>query len=749
MQTSPLNLTLNEQAASNSSDSGGVNINMMIRTGAEDEEEGLISSSIFLPDKQEPTSPRSDEAAPTSGRDLSEDLQKLQTMLLQLNALNGSSLPCRFGPQQENVTVPCENVRSQQSVEENGTVQGEQCDSPRPSSIPSPSSPLLDRQQQEQQHQVEQTQLEGDGAAACDVCGQDIYPSSLLGQHMAEEHGTTTPPPPQQQIAADEVEVGDNNSLGSGNMPFYSTSCYCDICNKELCNKYFKKVHMQKMHGIEIKDNALSGGVPCDICHKQLCSKYFVRVHKQNTHGIVDLSAPSGAPSSGRAGAGSPLGASLPSLQSPLPQPQDASLKPAEVADLSHRYYTHFNVVCPLCSRRFRSAKWLKAHLVNDHADAGLELARELEPKFSSKSPFKSSQQSEENDGLGNNLPPPPPPPPMPAESATAAVLSSLLRSNDERSGGSSYHCSYCNFSTPVLSLLFVHERSHTGLPAGMPAPNTRPAYSCHLCFKSFGQAELLQRHLRTHQLSGLQGAAEERQDEVEETGESPQQRETKDVRGAAAGRYRCAQCHQRFRTRDLWSAHMQNHSKGVDTSGGERSTGPPYCCPLCSYSTDVLASFKKHVKHEHWPGTEGAAQSRLWRSLAQVEVSRTLQDAARESHVPATYAVPQAPPEHGDRFIMQPFLLEEPPDSSPAASSQPPPRSPLEGSPLKREEPTTRPRSPASSGGDETEQVQHATTVATTASSADGTFVPSLVFLPVREKVSGTLTVSFTLTPA
>lgn len=193
----------------------------------------------------------------------------------------------------------------------------------------------------------------------------------------------------------------------------------------------------------------------------------------------------------------------------------------------------------------------------------------------------------------------------------------------------------------------------------------------------------------------------------------------------------------------------MQSHNKNIEASVMEHSTGPPYGCPLCSYTTDVLASFKKHVKHEHWPGTEGAAQSRLWRSLAQVEVSRTLQDAARESHVPATYAVPQAPPEHGDRFIMQPFLLEEPPDSSPAASSQPPPCSPLEITSLKREESTPRPRSPASSGGDETEQAQHATSGAVTTSSADGTFVPSLVFLPVREKVSSTLTVSFTLTPA
>lgn len=272
---------------------------------------------------------------------------------------------------------------------------------------------------------------------------------------------------------------------------------------------------MQKMHGIEIKDNALSGGVPCDICHKQLCSKYFVRVHKQNTHGIVDLSASPlpGSPqvaSASSSGAGGGAGATPP----PSSALDAVALKPHDGADLNHRYFAHFNVVCPLCSRRFRSAKWLRAHLVNDHAEQGLELARDLEPR----------------------------PPTHPVDD-----------------GERSYHCSYCSFATPVLSMLFVHERSHAGLvrQATQPPPPPPPA-----------QPE-------------------------------PKKQPTDDA---------------------------------------------------------------------------------VWRSL---------RDAARESQVPATYAVPQAPP---DKFIMQPFLLEEPPD---------------------------------------------------------GTFVPSLVFLPVREKVSGQLTVSFTLTPA
>lgn len=138
------------------------------------------------------------------------------------------------------------------------------------------------------------------------------------------------------------------------------------------------------MHGIELEHGAQIGGVVCNICNKELCSKYFLRVHKQNTHGIP---GPTG----------------LPTLQ------PNAKVSPRP----------GFTQVCLICSKRFRSSKWLQAHLQSDHRE--------------------TSQDA---------------PPDAPID-----VISKLLWEGSSVAG--SYSCSQCSFTTPVLAFLFVHERSH------------------------------------------------------------------------------------------------------------------------------------------------------------------------------------------------------------------------------------------------------------------------------------------------
>ncbi|XP_045779625.1 zinc finger protein 219 [Maniola jurtina] len=179
--------------------------------------------------------------------------------------------------------------------------------------------------------------------------------NELAAERLAEEPNDAPRPPSTSPPSQDERRSG-----GAG-------SSFCEICNKELCNKYFMRTHMQRMHGISLESGTQLGGVTCDICHKELCSKYFLRVHKHNTHGVPAPPAPPGAAP---------------------PEP------------------------CPLCARRFRGPRALRAHLLAEHAPP----AR------------------------------PPPPPPRPLE----------LLARDKP-----YACAFCPFTTDVLAFLFAHERAH------------------------------------------------------------------------------------------------------------------------------------------------------------------------------------------------------------------------------------------------------------------------------------------------
>lgn len=224
-------------------------------------------------------------------------------------------------------------------------------------------------------------------------------------------------------------------------------SSFCRICNKELCNKYFMKTHMERMHGISIQNGNHIGGVVCDICNKELCSKYFLRVHRLNSHGV-------GGPENGsrywpdadnRVGTIGPVEGPFPS-QPPQPQPPLPPPPPPQPPveqdddDGHHRYYKHYTESCGVCLRRFRSAKWLSAHLLNDHGEEGRAQWRRLalhsrpdEDEGQLLQRPQWQQQPKDQDAVDE-------------------------RTEDD---AKQYRCSYCPFTTSVLSFLFVHEKFH------------------------------------------------------------------------------------------------------------------------------------------------------------------------------------------------------------------------------------------------------------------------------------------------
>lgn len=137
------------------------------------------------------------------------------------------------------------------------------------------------------------------------------------------------------------------------------------------------KTHMLKMHGINIDEHpeeaALTskiGGVTCDICQKELCSKYFLKVHKQNTHGIYEEPAQPKEPRGSSAAAAAAQHAHQ-QQDTHDREPPAAQVPPPylDPNDTNNRYFSHYTEVCPLCERRFKSIKWLKTHMINDHSD--------------------------------------------------------------------------------------------------------------------------------------------------------------------------------------------------------------------------------------------------------------------------------------------------------------------------------------------------------------------------------------------
>lgn len=360
---------------------------------------------------------------------ISVDLQKLQSMILQLNDLSSPrAVSCQIcGKEMENQYILHTHMITEHANigDNNNGIKSSEGSSPIPL--------------------TEQIEI-------CNKCDKEFPNLYALKQHCYEIHGiqATSPPiregfltPERPPLAVMSMPNTPTQSDRRG-VPYTvtPTSSYCEICNKELCNKYFMKTHMQRMHGIEIENGAQIGGVVCNICNKELCSKYFLRVHKHNTHGIVEEGSP--LPQPRQNGDQNELDLSF---------PIDGALKPGEM-DINNRYYTHFTEVCPLCSRRFKNSKWLRLHLTNDHGKIGAEKLREMETRSIITKP-QSPTIKIPNGGFGLNSPE--------QNLLNKNVLSGLF---DEQQASMAprmkeFQCSYCPFSTPYLAVLFIHERCH------------------------------------------------------------------------------------------------------------------------------------------------------------------------------------------------------------------------------------------------------------------------------------------------
>uniref|UniRef100_A0A182FQU5 C2H2-type domain-containing protein n=1 Tax=Anopheles albimanus TaxID=7167 RepID=A0A182FQU5_ANOAL len=707
---------------------------------------------------------------------ISVDLQKLQSMIMQLNDLNNQhqrKMGCGVcGKELANqYLLHAHMIQEHGPLGENnnGGLKGSREPTPL-ASITSTGTPVGPGT--------------GDTMEVCKQCDKEFSNEFLLKQHLIEVHGLPSIPSPKREgfITPERRTTGGNSGGGTtgsttagtasgpppapnynDRKPTFSmtpTSSYCEICNKELCNKYFMKTHMQRMHGIEIENGAQIGGVVCNICNKELCSKYFLRVHKHNTHGIVEEGAPlpqarqnggaaasSGAAGAG-AGAGGATGASGVTGDSPMmgtggpDHSNDGTdpsglLKPGEITDTSNRYYSHFTEVCPLCSRRFRSAKWLRAHLLSDHGKPGVDKLKELEQKLAngpgsvgqtgasngggrSKSNSPSLKVPNGSGGAGGMVEPKfNPKSPFgaisPAEAAKflpkGAGIPGLFGTEQTPSpmgGMKGYQCSFCTFATPLLPLLFIHERSHSSL--------------------TIVQQQLLQQQQQQHH----QQQQQQQQQQSDEGLGSPMGEATFPSLLKSESAVSLAKEH---------SAHHQTLPGTNSSSVGSSSETPsstPASTPVPSLSQEALHLQQQHQQQRSRSGSryelrqspdpESTSRMTELRHLKTSspkmasapspatggggEPNAMLTEMANITQRPAIYALPQ----QSGPLMMQSFLIEE------SASS---PSFGAAGN-----------RSPKDALAGLTGQQDHR-------------FVPAVVFLPVKERILTPMTISFNLSPA
>uniref|UniRef100_T1JBE9 C2H2-type domain-containing protein n=1 Tax=Strigamia maritima TaxID=126957 RepID=T1JBE9_STRMM len=679
-----------------------------------------------------------------------EDLRKLQTMIQELNAplLKERLVSCNLcHKEMENKYF----LRAHM-MNEHGILHNEESNSGESS-----ASVKISMSKDQTSHRklsfpapLPQPSLETE--TFCEICKKDFGTKYFLHVHKTNMHGmpidlsmpptsidsgsTVQPLRPTSDPVATPSSSGDRPSVITGRN-------YCEICNKELCNKYFMKTHMLKMHGINIEDRAgikgaaIIGGVTCDICQKELCSKYFLKVHKQNTHGIFEES-PSGKENS-------MVGFS---------NEKDLGVMPGEITDDNSKYFSHYTEICPICDRRFKSIKWLKTHMVNDHNDYAKEngvmsLVNQQGPDIGKNClicgkhfsdavnlqvhTITSHYSTNSNEPFGDlNLSKIPIPvstphsvissqevaPDVHPEGAGSSgnpqqreeEMDACNQSRKSGNGSRIYHCSYCPYATRWLSNLYAHEKRHTG-----QGNENDKKFACRLCPRAYRYNHSLQRHMASHRRAAAASSVAVSSNLTTDTAipltkSDAQQTELRLKQRVK--KYRCSKCLMKFRSRKFCLAHIYDvhspRSRAPLMTAFYQKGLRLFKCRKCGFTSRLINNLKQHIKQQHkdllndakfrQKQSQGSDTNNVWPTTTTA--SSQVDNPSPTNQIPMTYAMPQNPPTVGS-FIMQPFLMAQPSDE------------------------LVNPEMCAN------------------------TFVPSLVYLPVCQKVSQPVTIAFTLTPA
>ncbi|XP_057366450.1 serine-rich adhesin for platelets-like [Daphnia carinata] len=610
-------------------------------------------------DEDRPVSTGGGEANNSSGGiTISADLQKLQSMIMELNGSPSAAAAAAASMVNEGDRRRCWTDGPVKNAS-NNIIQPNSAGNNEPGNhyisgsgggivkIVNPAS-------------SDPSDLTSSSSSICHLCGnKDFLTPSFLQIHMQNYHGINAgggvdpsaaameaavaaaasqlgldrlldfgPPPAPSSTSGHHHHHGGKRSGGGRSTSSASPAAnrsFCQICNKELCNKYFMKTHMLKMHGIHLEASgggAQIGGVQCDICHKELCSKYFLKVHKQNTHGIGFTDhemLPNGLSGTMLKEAQHPAVMDLSFHQQQM-QHADGSNSPSKSSAVSE--------CCPLCPKKFKSTKALKAHLNHDHSgSSGTSSATACcyicNQQFGDVVALQVHLIKSHASHLMDHQTPPPQ---VPASGAATTSGNNeqtnqgcLLSSPSPKTSPTSFQRSnYCDFSaasTPAY--LFANERPGQvadgcpPMPGLVPASNTansRPSSAvgrrssppanqqkiqCPLCGQQL-PLEQFQTHLMAHQLpinflhtlmppSASAGTtapashADEEQDDLAVVNQQQGQAKRRPA-GRRRRRYRCSVCSRKFATRQLCLTHiLQRHPPSMRSHNCTASKGSAF----------------------------------------------------------------------------------------------------------------------------------------------------------------------------
>lgn len=254
------------------------------------------------------------------------------------------------------------------------------------------------------------------GRNYCNICNKELCNKYFMKTHMLKMHGIN--------IDEHPIEAASTSTIGG---------VQCDICQKELCSKYFLKVHKQNTHGIYEDGSAPPMILTPSMQQQQqqtqaqqaqqaqqqrLLAAAAAAAHlqasnggqlqqQQQQQGLLSMSQqqgqqqqqppqPSGQPNdpssmlsammaamaANNSAAYAAAMAAAAAARSTSPTSSTASssasssdtreVKAAgvEPEDVSNRHYGSYQEACRFCDRRFKSIKWVRLHMMNEHQDS-------------------------------------------------------------------------------------------------------------------------------------------------------------------------------------------------------------------------------------------------------------------------------------------------------------------------------------------------------------------------------------------